>query len=116
MPVMLRQGERRGGARSEFVLAAAVATGRCARSLVGDTGLASASRRRLLEERPVLGITPRAVDTESCQGIDLRIEFERLRERRLRPFEVADEAQCCGEPKMRDPWPRVCRPRFDQQL
>src|SRR5437899_2735794 len=89
---------------------------RCVPSLVGETDLAHASRRRLLEERPVLRIAPRAAGTESCQRVDLRIEIERLRERRFRLIEVSFEPHRCGEPKMGNPWPRVGGTRFDQQV
>jgi len=53
---------------------------------------------------------------ESGERVDLRFDLEQLGNRHLRPIDIALEPQRSSEPKMRDPRPRVCGTRFDQQL
>ena len=50
------------------------------------------------------------------ERIDLRFEFDRLRERRLCSVEVALQRKRSGEPIRKMSNPRVCGTRLDEQV
>jgi hypothetical protein len=112
----------RGPARSPScasrarTIRALIGTETSSASLLGQSGAAQTCRGRLLEQVPVLPIAPGAVDPELGKRVDLRIELERLSKCRLGFVQIAFEAQCSSEAKMRNPRPRVCGTGLDQQI
>src|SRR6516165_946311 len=110
-----RPARGRGGRRRHDLVGPI--EGRCMRSVVREAGAMQTDIPRLFEKRPERRVgQPRKLRSPMRDRIDPRVESERLGQRRPRFVEVALEAECGSQPKMRKPEPRICGSRLSEDI